>query len=62
MPSFTVTGTPSVTEVMVAAKLAPSKNEARRLIAGRAETENNGQIVASITNTILQPTTFSSVK
>jgi hypothetical protein len=31
-------------------------------IAGRAETEKNGQIVASITNTILQPTTFSSVQ
>jgi len=31
-------------------------------IAGRAETEKSGQIVASITNTILQPTTFSSVK
>ena len=31
-------------------------------IAGRAETEKNGQIVASITNTILQPTSFSSVK
>ena len=31
-------------------------------IAGRAATEKNGQIVASITNTILQPTTFSSVK
>jgi len=31
-------------------------------ISGRAETERNGQIVASITNTILQPTTFSSVK
>jgi len=31
-------------------------------VAGRAETEKNGQIVASITNTILQPTTFSSVK
>ena len=31
-------------------------------VAGRAETEKNGQIVASITNTILQPTTFSLVK
>jgi hypothetical protein len=31
-------------------------------VAGRAETEKNGPIVASITNTILQPTTFSSVK
>ncbi|MFL5270192.1 MAG: NIPSNAP family protein, partial [Stellaceae bacterium] len=31
-------------------------------VSGRAETEKNGQIVASITNTILQPTTFSSVK
>ena len=30
--------------------------------SGRAETEKNGQIVASITNTILQPTSFSSVK
>ena len=31
-------------------------------VAGRAESEKNGPIVASITNTILQPTTFSSVK
>ena len=31
-------------------------------VSGRAETEKNGQIVASITNTILQPTSFSSVK
>lgn len=31
-------------------------------VAGRAETEKNGQLVASITNTILQPTGFSSVK
>lgn len=31
-------------------------------IAARAETEKGGQIVASITNTILQPTGFSSVK
>ncbi len=31
-------------------------------VSGRAETEKNGQIVASITNTILQPTAFSSVK
>src|SRR5213079_3417279 len=31
-------------------------------ICGRAETEKNGQIVASITNTILQPTSFSSLK
>ena len=31
-------------------------------IAGRAETEKNGQIVASITNTILQSTAFSSAK
>jgi NIPSNAP len=28
----------------------------------RAETEQDGQIVASITNTILTPTSFSSVK
>jgi tyrosyl-tRNA synthetase len=34
MPSYVVNGTPTVTEVMVAAKLAPSKNEARRLIGG----------------------------
>ena len=27
-------------------------------VAGRAETEKNGPIVASITNTILQPTSF----
>ena len=31
-------------------------------IAKRAETEANGPIVASISNTILQPTSFSSVK
>ena len=31
-------------------------------VSGRAETEKNGQIVASITNTILTPTSFSSVK
>ncbi len=31
-------------------------------IRARAETEKNGQIVASISNTILQPTAFSSVK
>ena len=31
-------------------------------INARAETEKNGPIVASITNTILQPTSFSSVK
>ena len=31
-------------------------------IKQRAETEANGPIVASITNTILQPTSFSSVK
>jgi hypothetical protein len=31
-------------------------------IAGRAETEKNGPIVASITNTILQPTSFSAVQ
>jgi NIPSNAP len=31
-------------------------------IAARAETEKNGQIVASISNTILQPTSFSSVQ
>lgn len=31
-------------------------------IAARAETEKQGQIVASISNTILQPTSFSSVK
>jgi NIPSNAP len=31
-------------------------------ISARAETEKNGQIVASISNTILQPTSFSSVK
>jgi len=31
-------------------------------IAKRAETEREGAIVASITNTILQPTSFSSVK
>ena len=29
-------------------------------IAARAETEKNGQLVASISNTILQPTNFSS--
>jgi hypothetical protein len=31
-------------------------------IAARAETERDGPIVASITNSILQPTAFSSVK
>jgi NIPSNAP len=31
-------------------------------IRARAETEKNGPIVASVTNTILQPTGFSSVK
>jgi hypothetical protein len=31
-------------------------------VSGRAQTEANGPIVASITNTILQPTSFSSVK
>src|ERR1700745_3833362 len=31
-------------------------------IAGRAKTEKSGPIVASVTNTILQPTSFSSVK
>lgn len=31
-------------------------------VSGRAETEKNGQIVASITNTILHPTSFSSVQ
>ena len=30
-------------------------------ISARAETEKNGPIVASVTNTILQPTSFSSV-
>ena len=31
-------------------------------LAARAKTEENGPIVASITNTMLTPTTFSSVK
>lgn len=31
-------------------------------IAARAETEKDGQIVAQVTNSILQPTAFSSVK
>ena len=31
-------------------------------LAARAKTEENGPIVASITNTLLAPTTFSSVK
>jgi hypothetical protein len=31
-------------------------------IAKRAETEKDGQIIASVTNQILQPTAFSSVK
>jgi hypothetical protein len=31
-------------------------------LAARAETEKNGQIVASITNTLLTPTAFSAVK
>ena len=34
MDTYPVTGTPTVADVMVATKLAPSKNEARRLIAG----------------------------
>jgi tyrosyl-tRNA synthetase len=34
MDTYTVTGTPTITDVIAAAKLAPSKNEARRLIAG----------------------------
>jgi hypothetical protein len=31
-------------------------------ISARAETEKNGPIIASVSNTILQPTSFSSVK
>jgi NIPSNAP protein len=31
-------------------------------LSARAETEKNGPIVASLSNTILQPTSFSSVK
>ena len=31
-------------------------------LAARAETEKDGMIVASVTNQILQPTSFSSVK
>jgi hypothetical protein len=31
-------------------------------LSARAETERDGPIVASVTNTILQPTSFSSVK
>ena len=31
-------------------------------IAKRSETERDGPIVSPISNTILQPTTFSSVK
>ena len=31
-------------------------------ISARVETEKNGPIVASVSNTILQPTSFSSVK
>ena len=34
----------------------------REWIAARAETEKDGQIVAQVTNSILQPTAFSSVK
>ncbi len=34
MDTYPVTGTPTIADVMVATKLAPSKNEARRLIAG----------------------------
>jgi hypothetical protein len=34
----------------------------REWLSGRAETEKNGPIVASITNTILHPTNFSAVK
>ena len=31
-------------------------------LAARAETEKNGPIVASITNNLMAPTSFSSVK
>ncbi|MDF1793051.1 MAG: NIPSNAP family protein [Thalassobaculaceae bacterium] len=31
-------------------------------LAARAETEKNGPIIASVSNSILQPTSFSSVK
>lgn len=31
-------------------------------LAARAETEKNGPIVASVSNSILQPTSFSSIK
>ena len=31
-------------------------------LSARAETEKDGPIVASVSNTILQPTSFSSVK
>ena len=31
-------------------------------LAARAETEKDGPIVASVSNSILQPTSFSSVK
>jgi tyrosyl-tRNA synthetase len=34
MDTFTVTGSPTITDVIAASKLAPSKSEARRLIAG----------------------------
>lgn len=35
--------------------------EDREWLAARAETERDGPIVASVSNTILQPTTFSAV-
>jgi hypothetical protein len=31
-------------------------------VATRAETEKNGPLIANVSNTILQPTTFSSVQ
>jgi tyrosyl-tRNA synthetase len=34
MDTFTVTGSPTITDVIAASKLAPSKSEAKRLIAG----------------------------
>ena len=34
METFTVSGSPTITDVLAAAKLAPSKSEAKRLIAG----------------------------
>ena len=42
--SYTVSGAPTIADVIVAAKLAPSKNEARRLIAGGGVSLDNRKV------------------